>query len=113
MQEGLPWGESPIDFDDAAQPGIGWAASAIYGASALLIFLNAHAILNWANQLELSDTTAPIVVAAEGWYAKTGQMGLNTLVDEIKGAAQSARKASWGTQPAPAKPKTQGRAAAS
>lgn len=104
MQDGLPWGESPIDFDDAAEPGLGWGAAVIYGASALLVFLNAHAILNWANQLELSDTTAPIVVAAEGWYAKTGQLGLNTLVDAIKDTAQSARKAEWGSASPPAKP---------
>jgi hypothetical protein len=95
MHEGLPWGDSPVDFEDDDQPGIGWAALAIYGASAMLLFLNAHAILNWANQLELTDTTAPIVVTAENWYAQTGQFGLNQIVDSVKAVAQEARAADW------------------
>ena len=104
MHEGLPWGDSPVDFEDDDQPGISWAASAIYGASAMLLFLNAHAILNWANQLDLTETTAPIVVAAENWYAQTGQFGLNQIVDSVKAAAQEARAADWAFGDAKASP---------
>lgn len=100
MQEGLPWGDSPLDDEETDRPGLGWATLAIYSGSAMLMLLNAHAILNWANQLDLNEETAPIVLVAEDWHGKTGSYGLNIIVDSVKQAAVEVRAAKWPDLPA-------------
>lgn len=95
MDEGLPWGESPIDHEGDTEAGLGWATSVIFTGSLFLIFLNAHAIANWANHLEISQKTAPIITAAGAWHEKMGDLGLNVVVDRVKELATSLRKASW------------------
>lgn len=95
MENGLPFGDSPLDFEDPAVPGLGWASVVIFGGSALLAFLNSHAIQNWSSRLDLTDTSAPIVMLAEKWHDETGKFGLNIIVDTVKQAADKARHASW------------------
>lgn len=114
MQEGLPWGDSPLDDDEETdRPGLGWATLAVYSGSAMLMLLNAHAILNWANQLDLNDETAPIVLAAEDWHGKTGAYGLNIIVDSVKQAAVEVRAAKWPDLPAQWQPDAPAPSAAS
>ena len=102
MENGLPFGDSPLDFEDPAKPGLGWASVVMFCGSALLVFFNSHAILNWSNRLDLTDTNAPIVMFAEKWHNQTGQWGLNLIVDSVKETAENARHAKWPALPKPA-----------
>jgi hypothetical protein len=95
MDDGLPWGESPIDVEDDQTPGYGWTAWIFIASSALLIVFNSHAIANWANQLTISTRTAPLITAAVQWHEETGNLGLNLAVDEIERGAKSVRKLTW------------------
>lgn len=95
MDEGLPWGESPIDVDDDQLAGYGWTTSVFVASSVLLILFNSHAISNWANQLTISKRTAPLVIAAVNWHETTGSLGFNLMVDEVERQAKSVRKLTW------------------
>lgn len=95
MDDGLPWGESPIDLaeeDDAAlQTGWGWIWGVLASSSVVLALFNAHAVRNWAEQLPPSAMTAPIVAAAEHWYDTADRLGLNRMVDGAERAAKALR----------------------
>lgn len=95
MNDGLPWGESPIDVQDNQAPGIGWTVCVFAVSSALLLLFNSHAIANWANQLTISTKTAPLVTESVKWNEITGLMGLNIFVDKVESGAKSARKLNW------------------
>lgn len=95
MDDGLPWGESPIDLaeeDDAAlQTGWGWIWGVLASSSVALALFNAHAVRNWAEQLPPNAMTAPIVAAAEHWYDTADRLGLNRMVDGAERAAKVLR----------------------
>jgi len=95
MEDGLPWGESPIDLaeeDDAAlQTGWGWIWGVLASSSVALALFNAHAVRNWAEQLPPNAMTAPIVAAAEHWYDTADRLGLNRMVDAAERAAKALR----------------------
>lgn len=95
MDDGLPWGESPIDVEDDQAAGYGWTAWIFITSSALLIVFNSHAIANWANQLTISTRTAPLVTAAVEWHKAAGSFGFNLVVDEVERGAKSVRKLTW------------------
>lgn len=94
-EDGLPWGESPIDLaqehDATLQDGWRWAWGVLISSSLALALFNSHAIANWADQLPPNDFTAPIVMAADAWHDKAGQLGLNTVVDSVERWADAAR----------------------
>jgi hypothetical protein len=95
MDDGLPWGESPIDLaeEDSAtvQTGWRWAWGVLGSSSLALVLFNSHALANWADQLPPNDLTAPIVTAADAWHDQAGKLGLNTVVDGVERWAKSAR----------------------
>lgn len=95
MDDGLPWGESPIDLDQEADPalqtGWHWAWGVLASSSLALVLCNSHALANWANQLPPNDLTAPIVMAADTWHDTAGRWGLNTVVDGVERWADGAR----------------------
>lgn len=95
MDDGLPWGESPIDVQDNQAPGIGWTVCVLAVSSALLVLFNSHAIANWANQLTISTKTAPLVTESVRWNKITGRIGLNKFVDEVESGANLVRKFNW------------------
>jgi hypothetical protein len=95
MNNGLPWGESPIDVEDDQTPGYSWTARIFIASSALLIVFNSHAIANWANQLTISSRTAPLITAAVQWHEETGNLGFNFVVAEVERQAKSVRKLTW------------------
>ncbi|WP_157099121.1 hypothetical protein [Novosphingobium rosa] len=84
--------------------GLGWVSGAVAVSTLALLGLNSHALANWADQLPVMSVTAPVVSAADGWHDAAGQLGLNTVVDSVEGAAKAMRKATWPGQ----KPSTDG-----
>lgn len=86
--DGLPWGESPIDLADeedaALQGGSGWTWAMLAASSLALVAFNSHAIANWADQLPPNALTAPIIGAAERWHDTAGRLGLNRVVDGVE-----------------------------
>jgi hypothetical protein len=61
----------------------------------MLVFLNSHAILNWANRFEVTQSSAPVIMTAEKWHKETGNLGLNTIVETIKIQASAVRQLNW------------------
>lgn len=112
MDQELPWGESPIDLegdertpDEARTPqlgGLGWSAIVAGAGSALLLAFNSHAIANWANQLPITEATAPVYSAAHAWQAATGRLGLNAPVEAVERTAERLRD--LGAKGGPAEP---------
>jgi hypothetical protein len=101
-EDGLPWGESPIDLADEASPtlqnGWRWTWGVLISSSLALALFNSHAIANWADQLPPNDLTAPIVMAADAWHDQAGRLGLNAMVDAVQRWADRARGEAPGEQ---------------
>ncbi len=98
MDQGLPWGQSPIDLPASAvreTGGLGWAFGVVVISSLILPLVNAHALANWADQLPVEPRTAPIVAAADAWQARARDLGLTVVVDRTATMAAAARKTRW------------------
>jgi hypothetical protein len=100
MENGLPFGDSPIDIPTDALGGsatgtssgaVLWAGKIALISSVLLLLFNAHALKNWAEQLPVTRLSAPVITAAEHWYSLTDSWGLNVLVNKTAELAASLR----------------------
>ncbi|MGF7147524.1 hypothetical protein FHS96_001133 [Sphingomonas zeicaulis] len=89
----------PVDEDERGtlRP-LGWTATVIVTAAALLALFNATALRGWAQDLPPGPVTERIVAAAEGWYALTDRIGLTAPGKTIRAAYDGVKAARFGDQ---------------